>query len=233
MIISHQHQFIFLRIPKTASTSIEIELSKICGPKDVITPLRFQNDPTGKDSGFKGPQNHKLNVFQYKLHDWYRIIVLRKHVKDLRHGTAKQIKDFIGLKTWNSYYKFCVVRNPFDRVISQYYWQYKNKPNKPDINEFILNLQEEKINLWPRYTIQNQIAMNFICRYEKLNADLEKVTTQLGLAPLHLPKAKTTQRKNHLHYSQIINHEARARVELLCADEIKTFDYYWQTNETE
>ncbi|MEL6382956.1 MAG: chondroitin 4-O-sulfotransferase, partial [Cyanobacteria bacterium J06626_18] len=32
MIISHEYKFIFLKTRKTAGTSIEIALSKFCGP---------------------------------------------------------------------------------------------------------------------------------------------------------------------------------------------------------
>ena len=39
MIVSHTHKFIFLKTKKTAGTSIELALSELCGPDDVITPL--------------------------------------------------------------------------------------------------------------------------------------------------------------------------------------------------
>ncbi len=39
MIVSHKHRFIFLKTNKTAGTSVEIALSKFCGPDDVIPPL--------------------------------------------------------------------------------------------------------------------------------------------------------------------------------------------------
>ena len=36
MIISHKHQFIFIKTVKTAGTSIEVLLDSICGPDDVV-----------------------------------------------------------------------------------------------------------------------------------------------------------------------------------------------------
>ena len=39
MIASHQHRFIFLKTRKTAGTSVEIALSKVCGPDDIITEI--------------------------------------------------------------------------------------------------------------------------------------------------------------------------------------------------
>ena len=44
MILSHEHKFIFLGTKKTAGTSIELALSELCGPDDVITPLTREDE---------------------------------------------------------------------------------------------------------------------------------------------------------------------------------------------
>ena len=57
MIISHKHKFIFLKTVKTAGTSIEIALSKYCGPDDIITPASPEDEITRSELGYPGPQN--------------------------------------------------------------------------------------------------------------------------------------------------------------------------------
>ena len=44
MIICHKHKFIFVKTRKTAGSSVEIFLSKYCGPSCVITPLSKEDE---------------------------------------------------------------------------------------------------------------------------------------------------------------------------------------------
>src|SRR5690554_5738319 len=44
MIVSHRHKFIFIKTKKTAGTSIELALRQICGPEDIISPVREDRD---------------------------------------------------------------------------------------------------------------------------------------------------------------------------------------------
>src|SRR5262245_66480011 len=62
MIVSHAHKFIFLKTKKTAGTSIELALSELCGPDDVITPLA-EVDEAQRD-GKRSAQN-------WRLHGWW------------------------------------------------------------------------------------------------------------------------------------------------------------------
>ena len=51
MIASHQHRFIFLKTRKTAGTSVEIALSKVCGPDDVITEISPEDEELRRAAG--------------------------------------------------------------------------------------------------------------------------------------------------------------------------------------
>ena len=63
MILSHEHKFIFLGTKKTAGTSIELALSELCGPDDVITPLTREDE--ARRAGRRGAQN-------WRLHSWWK-----------------------------------------------------------------------------------------------------------------------------------------------------------------
>ena len=44
MIVSHAKKFIFVKTRKTSGTSMEVSLSQVCGPDDIITPISFEDE---------------------------------------------------------------------------------------------------------------------------------------------------------------------------------------------
>ena len=69
MIISHKHKFIFVKTRKTAGTSIEIGLSKFCGPEDIITPLAPRDNKMRDEAGFRGAQQVDVPLKRHTLKD--------------------------------------------------------------------------------------------------------------------------------------------------------------------
>ena len=135
VIISHKHRFIFIKTNKTAGTSIEIALSRFCGYDDVITPIG-RDEIIRRHLTSRVAQNYKLPYSKYTLLDWAWSIYNLKGLRFTQHCSAQRIKKYIGENIWNNYHKFCFERNPWDRVISLYYWVYKTEP-RPSIAEFL------------------------------------------------------------------------------------------------
>ena len=95
-IVSHAHRFIFLKTAKTAGTSIEVTLSPLCGPEDVVTPI-FPLEPGHEARNFGvGPR------------------------KFVNHMGGRQVRKFVGEETYNAYFKFCVEREPVDKCLSHF-----------------------------------------------------------------------------------------------------------------
>lgn len=152
-------------------------------------------------------------------------------------ATAKQVKEFAP-GAWNDYYKFCVVRNPWTHVVSDYYWRLKVRGN-PDISfrEFVLRLEDstrpdpEKIkpplvSNWDIYTINNEIAVNFVARYENLADDLEYIGATIGV-PLDISgiHAKGGVRNQKKEVAEHFDQELVAAVGRIYAKEVQAFDY--------
>jgi hypothetical protein len=179
MIISHKHKYIFIKTNKTASTAVEIYLSKFCGPQDIITQIRPEDELIRQQLGYRTAQNEG---------GFYN------------HMSAQEIKDSIGPRIWNSYYKFCIERNPCERFISFYFWRNQECPRE-DIDKFlnIKNLTVLKNRGFDLYTIDKKIAVNKILLYEKLNFK-------------NIPKIKTDTRIDKRAYNQILN---RAQIDII------------------
>ncbi|MYL26182.1 MULTISPECIES: sulfotransferase family 2 domain-containing protein [Halomonadaceae] len=232
MIISHKHQFIFLKTTKTAGTSIELALSRFCGPNDIITPLSSEEEKIRQKIGGTPPQNYRpTSRFQYTGRDWWKLLSRGKPPRRYReHMPARKIRRHVRHETWNQYFKFCVARNPWDRVISQYYWRQRNlrQEEMPSIMEFLDSKHTQSLlrKGFGLYTLKGQVAVDKICRYESLEEDLEEVRQHLGLPePLELPKAKSGVRKDKRHYSDVLSEAEKDRIADLFKDEIKLMGY--------
>ena len=127
MIISHKYKFIFIKPSKVGGTSIEIALARHCGDKDIITPFKTYNPEADEDKYLHTAKNYKDKEF-------------------FQHITPNEIKKKIGNKIWKNYFKFTIVRNPWDQTVSRYWWKrYRDRrkilqEGKITIRKVILNL---------------------------------------------------------------------------------------------
>ena len=133
-IISHSRKFIFLKAPKTAGTTIEHYLSLYCDPEqgDLVS------DPH-PDSAF-GSTNRSISGASLYVH---------MPIKRLRNDLNQR---YPGQGIWENYYKFAVIRNPWDWLLSLFWWKESYGNNK----EWVVKQNDH----WP-----NTIYINF-CRLD-------------------------------------------------------------------
>lgn len=229
MIISHKYKFIFLKTAKTASTSVEIALSKHCGKRDIITPMLPADEEIRRKLQYRGAQNYLSPITDYNLQELINLAFKGGERKQryFHHISAEEVKKHIGDTVWGSYYKFCIERNPWERIISMYYWMHQSEP-RPTISEYLNSempswLIKFGIDL---YSINGQIAVNRICLYENLEEELEKIRLQLGIPEkLQLPTAKAQHRTDKRSYKDILTDEQIKKIGLMFSREINLFGY--------
>ena len=135
------------------------------------------------------------------------------------HRSVNFYKSYYGEKIFNSLYKFCFVRNPYDRLFSAYTFLKEGGINNQDLefsnsylqefasfDEFVLKgLEKEEIMNWvhfkPQYTFvcdeNDNIVMDFIGKMENLKADFNTVCKHLNieseLQELNMSSAKKNE----------------------------------------
>ena len=185
MIISHKYKFIFLKTRKTAGSSLQTYFGRYCGYSDIITPI-------DKPEGYYKAQNYRglFNPFprmqeQYPvkkkmLRTLCRCVCLKKFNS---HITATHLKKRIPDHIWNSYYKFTVDRNPWDKVLSHYHFvrqRYKNYNEDISFDDYL-----EKAELPYNYMIytddDRNLMVDRVVKYENLDEELGDVFSSLGV----------------------------------------------------
>ena len=226
MILSHKHKFIFIKCRKTAGTSVEISLSKLCGPKDIITPLTPEDDKARLDLGIRGGQNYLLPKSEMPFKDRWNFSKKGAQPKKFRnHISAAEVAELIP-DVWNSYFKFTVERNPFDKVVSYYFWK-RGHEKYSKISDFILAGGIEQMKSYDLYSIDKFPAVDKIYRFEDFAFFEKDLTQQLNLSePFRLIeyKAKSSHRKVR-KYREILDEKAIELIKVAFAREIELFGY--------
>jgi len=227
MIVSHRHKFIFIKTAKTTGTSVEIALSKFCGPEDIITPISGKDETKRRELGYLGPQNLRIPLLRYSKSDLLHLMLKRKRVQYYNHASAAFIKRHIPAEAWTSYYKFCFERNPWDKAVSWYYWASRNGP-RPSVSEFIDSGKMNRVRArgFGLYTINAEVVVDKVYRYEEIESAMADIADRLMLGEVPtLPLAKTGYRKDTQHYSSLLNEADRQKISQLFAPEIALFGY--------
>jgi hypothetical protein len=194
MIISHRHRFIFVKTFKTAGTSIEVFLSRHCGPLDVLTPI----DPP--------VEGHEP----------------RNHLEFFNHIAAAQVRDIVGPRVWDDYFKFCVERNPWDKTLSYYHMMNQRQGGTWTFEQF-LEGDDFPVN-HPKYTEPGdagRIIVDRVLHYERLDEELAGVFRDLripfgGSLGVH---AKSEYRMDRRPYREVYTAPQAERVAQIFAQE--------------
>ncbi len=223
MIISHTHKYIFIKSEKTAGTSVEAALSKHCGGEDMVTPLGdywFNRDERGQ---------------------WIHSAMNAEGF--FQHDPAAEVKRKLDPSIWNEYLKFTIVRNPWDRVVSLFSWEARNRPElQPqrrlvhklgarfdEFAESVRQFREFVATDWKTndrfYLIEGEMCVDFVIRYESLEQDLAEVCERVGLPDVELPRLKAGLRKAGHHYSEYYDDDSREIVAVRHESDLRVFGY--------
>lgn len=126
----------------------------------------------------------------------------------LHHATCKATRDIVDPEIFASYFKFAIVRNPFTRMISAYYYLYKqNQELHGDFRDFVMKLPDLATHPAKRhgshhlaqvhYThIDGERAVDYIGRFEDLATCIAEINARIGIDAT-LPRVNETRHPDY------------------------------------
>lgn len=189
-MIFHNHKIIFIHIPKTGGSSI----NKFYGDQRYL-------DWTKPNYDF--------------LYGWCPDRKIH-----LQHATPLQLLEtgLITHKQWQTYFKFTIVRNPWDRAYSDYLWIMKDQNIKGSFEEYItrtgqfrgiLRVNSNKNFRGDHLVPQNDFLgtgkfdkLNYIGKFENLSEEIQLINKKIGLKSgcFDLHEKKNLNKKKHYSY---------------------------------
>lgn len=177
MLVSNHKKFIYFKTKKTASTSVEIFFESYCVPDAAHMP-QHSTGQLVSSAGIVGSRREGANSTDVFFNHMPAIILLER----------------IGLRQFNEYFKFCNIRNPFDKMVSRFWWILSNRNTdtrylqlsfeevRARFNQYIVQTDARQLsNDRMSYFIGRESAADDYIRYEHLAEDLEKICNRLDV----------------------------------------------------
>ena len=141
------------------------------------------------------------------------------------HKSASQIKKKLGENIWNEYFKFTFVRNPWDKIVSQYHFnRSKFGFGGSTFKEYVRAWSAgQKISTFPQLNLfYIDEKLDFVGRFETLQEDFNIVCDKVGIPQQQLPHMNKSK---HKHYTEYYDEETRQIVAEKYTEDIKYFGY--------
>jgi hypothetical protein len=237
MIVSHRHRFIFIKTHKTAGTSMEVALARFLGPDDIMAPDWPWDEHGRRGPGDIPPQNHLLPWLEHGpvtaslvTLRAMRTGAVRRRYKFWNHMPAAAVRRRIGPRLWQRYTKFTIERNPWDKVVSRYYWDERKRPSPRSFEKFVRTGRSKRRNAdFDLYALRGQIAVDHVLFYERLTDDARWLGEKLALPEaLDLRRDRVNAKSQHRperDYRAYYTQALRDKVAQQFGREIASFGY--------
>jgi hypothetical protein len=190
-MISFKHKFIFIHIPKTGGTSVTHALQDFTEDKITFTtsPYNILNE-----DGRQGFTIHNSVYRNFENPDLY----MHASIEDLYNQMGSDIFSF---------YLFTVVRNPFDRAISQ--TSFVNGVTTVPIPLQNFSMPKPQLDY---LKLNGKIIVNNVIRFENLQLDFDKICKDIGLPNLTLNHKRKSKEPGYKQYYANTTKEMIARM---------------------
>lgn len=161
-----------------------------------------------------------------------------KNRKLSKHAKAAVLRECLGPARWDSLFSFAFVRNPWDRIVSNYFYAKMHKKSvkhkfvaQRSFEEFVLWYGKNNASATPDMRLDTQSAylvdatgnllVDMIGRFENLFWDFSNICSKIGIKEtvLHLNSSK------HANYRNYYSKRTKEIVRDLFIDDVRRFNY--------
>lgn len=176
-------KFIFVHVPKTAGMSMTAALAGHVEP--------YENDPALRES---------IINRSYDLIGRYQGVLFW-------HITINDLLAFYGEDHVNSFYSFAFIRNPWDWLVSMYFFIREHKAHPESMicshmsfKQFLRFFASKNVTQSTFLKSGGRVAVTEIFRFEDLPDSLEKISQKTGLAFTGFPEENASQHEDYANY---------------------------------
>ena len=227
-MISTDHKFVFLRIPKSAGKSIDTALKPYYMPLPAVFRTRDKNEREEKSFSqhfsYRDCLHHvgSLDIstffkFAFVRNPWCRTASYYFSKENRSRFMNKRIPSM--KKNFSSWIKEIKEKDES--------WYMKKQKTTSDAGRYpVLHCQQIQY-LTEDMSTEGRIAVDFVGRFESLRKDLDHIEEQIGIK-INLPKRKLGKAKGKKHYSLYYNEESIEMIRDLFAKDIEYFGYEFE-----
>lgn len=189
----------------------------------------------GKTGGFSIEKSLGLPNMDYKVFNKDVVYGLNKGTMT-QHANLEYIQKYITADQARDYYKFTIVRNPWDRMVSAFFYLYDGHVKRFETFEKWLDHKYKmvingKYKQGSHYTPQIEYThkngtqvVDFVGRFESLDDSFETIVHHLNLKNTPLKHINISKKRGG-HYNIYYNDKSKKQVEEMYGEEIDFFKY--------
>ncbi len=221
MLISYKKKFIFIHIYKTAGTSIMEQFLPYCRLIDRMV--------------YDYKISSKIFAVIVYLMGWFDD-GMKQFTGFHIHAKAYEIREKLGIEAFDSYFTFAFVRNPFDWLVSLYYYikqskrhRYYNLIKEMSFKDFlewhISNNPDRQID-FVSDPYKNKIIVDYIGHFETLEKDIITIQKRLHIKNIRqLKHSNPSLLRCHRDYKRYYDKENIKLVEDYYSIDLEIFGY--------